>query len=157
MFTCSIYLHCDVCRQYASSDFTQHEVKFPNIKCNNILEIPWGCIYTPQLSHQFCTSEMSSWIFWRGQVVWLIKKLLSQILWRYIFICIDGHYVKITDDINANGDQARFSRRWFFASDSHWKIIGFLICWNIDLRAFLSRIIDYLSTVISYGPPPDYT
>ena len=26
---------------------------------------------------------------------WLIKKLLSWILWRYIFICSDGHYVNI--------------------------------------------------------------
>ena len=48
-------------------------------------------------------------------VSWLIKKLLSGILRRYIFICSDGHYVNIygyyeTDDSDANRDQARFSR-----------------------------------------------
>ena len=41
-----------------------------------------------------CASEMPSWIFWSGPVVcqvsWLIKKLLSWILWRYIFICSEA-------------------------------------------------------------------
>ena len=79
------------------------------------------------------------------QVSWLIKKLIAWILGRYIFICIDGHCVDIYGyyKTDANHDQARFSRRWFFAPDSRCKIIGFPIGWDIDLRAFLGRIIDY--------------
>ena len=53
------------------------------------------------------------------------------IVWIY------GYY-----DTDANHDQARFSSRCFFALDSRCKIIGFPIGWNIDLRAYLSRIID---------------
>ena len=71
---------------------------------------------------------------------------------RYIFICIDGHSVDIYGyyETDANHDQARFSRRWFFAPDSHCKIIGFPIGRDIDLRAFVSRIIDYSSAYISH-------
>ena len=80
------------------------------------------------------------------QVSWLIKKLIAWILGRYIFICIDGHCVDIYGyyETDANHDQARFSRRWFFAPDSRCKIIGFPIGWDIDPRAFLGRIIDYV-------------
>ena len=50
---------------------------------------------------------------------------------------IYGYY-----ETDANHNQARFSRRCFFPTDSHCKIIGYPIAWDIDLRV-LGRIIDY--------------
>ena len=52
---------------------------------------------------------------------------------------IYGYY-----ETDANHNQARFSRRCFFPTDSHCKIIGYPIAWDIDLRV-LGRIIDYYS------------
>ena len=52
---------------------------------------------------------------------------------------IYGYY-----ETDANHNQARFSRRCFFPTDSRCKIIGYPIGRGIDLRVFLSRIIDYM-------------
>ena len=48
---------------------------------------------------------------------------------------IYGYY-----ETDANHNQARFSRRCFFPTDSHCKIIGYPMLNNLDLR-FLSRIL----------------
>ena len=59
---------------------------------------------------------------------------------------IYGYY-----ETDANHDQARFSRRWFFAPDSRCKIIRLsykAIGRDIDLRAFLVESLTRL------GPSP---
>ena len=73
------------------------------------------------------------------QVSWIIKNLLRE-FWGDVLM--DIVWIYKTD---ANHDQARFSRRWFFAPDSRCKIIGFPIGRDIDLRAFL---VESLTSVI---------
>ena len=49
-------------------------------------------------------------------------------------------------------DQARFSRRWFFASDSRCKMIGFPICSNLDYTAMVGRALTSgLQDIIFYS------
>ena len=75
-----------------------------------------------KLRHQFLHLNQNKLKdIWCGQVCakfhgYLKIKFISWILWRYICICIDGHYVKIYGyyETDANRDQARFSRRWVF-------------------------------------------
>ena len=64
------------------------------------------------------------------------------ILGRYIFICIDGHCVDIYGyyETDANHNQARFSRRCFFPTDSRCKIIGYPIGRGIDLNMLKSLL-----------------
>ena len=68
---------------------------------------------------------MDIWSCWCDQVLWLIKQIISWILWRYIFICMYwsrtlSDYVKSLKiyygyyETDANRDQSRFGRWWFF-------------------------------------------